>query len=209
MRRPLFALTALSLACALAVAADTLELRDGRVIEGKYKGGTAEMLHFEIDGVLHGVPVTDVVSVDFPGRPGGPTGPAAQQAPAAPAAARVAAGTRLRIRLSDTLDPRTNTPGDSFDGALEMELQANGTTIVASGSPVFGKITGFTSSGGFSLELSGLQIGVTAQPIVTGSQQSVGGPGGGPAAPAPAADRLAAGTLLEFRLLQPFDVRLR
>ncbi|HVQ25314.1 MAG TPA: hypothetical protein VMV01_09050 [Planctomycetota bacterium] len=209
MRRPLFALTALSLACALAVAADTLELRDGRVIEGKYKGGTAEMLHFEIDGVLHGVPVTDVVSVDFPGRPGGPTGPAAQQAPAAPAAARVAAGTRLRIRLSDTLDPRTNTPGDSFDGALEMELQANGTTIVASGSPVFGKITGFTSSGGFSLELSGLQIGETAQPIVTGSQQSVGGPGGGPAAPAPAADRLAAGTLLEFRLLQPFDVRLR
>ncbi|HEX5066398.1 MAG TPA: hypothetical protein VFY49_09800, partial [Myxococcota bacterium] len=78
-----------------------------------------------------------------------------------------------------------------------------------SGSPVFGKITGFTSAGGFSLELSGLQIGETAQPIVTGSQQSVGGAGSGPAAPAPAADRLASGTLLEFRLLQPFDVRLR
>ena len=210
MRRPLFALAALPLAFAVAAAADTLELRDGRVIEGKYKGGTAEMLHFEIDGVLHGVPVADVVSVDFPGRkPGDPTGPAAQQAPTAPAAARVAAGTRLRIRLSDTLDPRTNTPGDSFNGALEMELQANGTTIVASGSPVFGKITGFTSAGGFSLELSGLQIGETAQPIVTGSQQSVGGAGSGPAAPAPAAERLPAGTLLEFRLLQPFDVRLR
>jgi hypothetical protein len=210
MRRLLATLVPLSLALSVAAAADTLELRDGRVLQGNYKGGTAEMLHFEIDGVLHGVPLTDVVSVGFLGRrPGDPSSPAAQQAPAAPAVARVAAGTRLRVRLSDTLDPRVNTPGDSFRGALEMELQANGTTIVASGSPVFGKIADFTSAGGFSLELSGLQIGETAQPIVTGSQQSVGGAGGRPAAPAPAADRLTAGTLLEFRLLQPFDVRLR
>ena len=210
MRRSLAALAPLSLALSLAASGDTLELRDGRVLQGSYKGGTAEMLHFEIDGVLRGVPLTDVLSVGFLGRrPEDAAGPAARQAPVAPATARVAAGTRLRVRLTDTLDPRTNTPGDSFGAALEMELQANGTTIVASGSPVFGKITGLSAAGGFTLELSGLQIGETAQPIVTGSQQSLTGAGAGPASRAPESERLAAGTLLEFRLLQPFDVRLR
>ena len=200
----------LSLAFAVAASGDTLELRDGRVIEGHYKGGTAEMLHFEINGVLHGVPLTDVLSVDFLGRrPGDATGAAAQPAPAPPAAARVAAGTRLRVRLAESLDARTSAPGDSFTAALEMELQANGTTIVGSGSQVFGKVTEFSPGGGFTLELTSLQIGETAQPIVTGTQQSVPGGGGGPAAPAPDAGRLSAGTLLEFRLLQPFDVRLR
>lgn len=210
MRRLLAALAPLSLALAVTAAGDTLELRDGRVLQGSYKGGTAEMLHFEIDGVLHGVPLADVLSVGFLGRrPGDATGPAAKPAPAAPATARVAAGTRLRVRLTDTLDPRVNTPGDSFGATLEMELQANGTTIVASGSPVFGKIADFSGAGGFTLELSALQIGETAQPIVTGSQQSLSGAGSGPAARAPEAERLPAGTLLEFRLLQPFDVRLR
>ena len=204
MRRLLAALAPLSLALAVTAVGDTLELRDGRVLQGSYKGGTAEMLHFEIDGVLHGVPLADVLSVGFLGRrPGDATGPAA------PATARVAAGTRLRVRLTDTLDPRVNTPGDSFGATLEMELQANGTTIVASGSPVFGKIADFSGAGGFTLELSALQIGETAQPIVTGSQQSLSGAGSGPAARAPEAERLPAGTLLEFRLLQPFDVRLR
>ena len=64
-------------------------------------------------------------------------------------------------------------------------------------------------TGGFTLELTALQIGEASQPIVTGSQQSVAGSGGAPAAPAASAERIQAGTLLEFRLLQPFDVRLR
>ena len=204
MRRPLVALVSLSIALAAAATADTLSLRDGRVLEGRYKGGTAEMLHFEIDGVLHGVPLADVASVGFL-----PAGAAAAPAPAAPATARVAAGTRLRVRLADTLDPRVNAPGDRFAAALEMELQAGGATIVASGSQVFGKVADLSGAGGLTLELTALQIGETAQPIVTGSQQSVPGAGGGPAAPALDSARLPAGSLLEFRLLQPFDVRLR
>jgi len=198
---------ALALALPLAAAADTLTLRDGRVLQGVYRGGTAEMLHFEIDGTLRGVPLGDVVSVSFLGRQPGDPAPTAQQAPA-PSVARVAAGTRLRVRLGDTLDPHTNAVGDRFAGLLEMELQAAGTTIVASGSKVVGRITQ-VGSGGMTLELLSLQIGETPQPIVTGSQQTVAGAGGAPAAQAPASDRIAAGSLFEFRLLQPFDVRLR
>lgn len=212
MRRLLAALIPLAVAVPIASGGDTLELRDGRVLQGRYRGGTAEMLHFEIDGALRGVPVNDVLSLGFLGRqPGDPPAPAARQAPAAPSVARVAAGTRLRMRLSDTLDPHSNVPGDRFRGVLEMELQAAGATIVASGSPVEGKVAAVGSgpSGALSLELTALRIGDATQPIVTGSQQEVAAGGGAPAAQAPAAERIPAGALLEFRLLQPFDVRLR
>jgi hypothetical protein len=213
MRRPLACL--LTLLAASAAGTDTLELRDGRVLEGKYRGGTAEQLHFEIDGVLHGVPVGDVLGIGFLGRRAGDPAPsAAQPAPAAPKVARVAAGTRLRVRLADTLDTHVNTEGDVFRGVLEMELQAAGETIVAQSSPVSGRIAEIHDSpaSNLSLELTGLQVGEAMQTIVTGSQQIVaagGVPGSTPAAPSPDQSRIPAGTLLEFRLLQPFEVPLR
>ncbi|HVN38371.1 MAG TPA: hypothetical protein VMW19_09415 [Myxococcota bacterium] len=199
---------ALALALPLAAVADTLTLRDGRVLQGVYRGGTAEMLHFEIDGTLRGVPLGDVVSVSFLGRQPGDPAPTAQQAAPAPSVARVAAGTRLRVRLAEPLDPHKNVVGDGFAGMLEMELQAAGTTIVASGSKVVGRISQI-EAGAMTLELTSLQIGEASQPIVTGTQQMVAAAGNGPAAPAPASDRIPAGSLFEFRLLQPFDVRLR
>jgi hypothetical protein len=199
---------AFALALPLAAAADTLTLRDGRVLQGVYRGGTAEMLHFELDGTLRGVPVGDVVSLGFLGRKPGDPAPTAQQVAPAPSVARVAAGTRLRVRLADTLDPHTNAVGDRFSGLLEMELQAAGTTIVASGSKVVGRITQ-AEAGAMTLELLSLQIGEASQAIVTGTQQTVTAAGAAPAAPAPASDRIPAGSLFEFRLLQPFDVRLR
>jgi hypothetical protein len=209
MRRLLATLVPLALA--MAAHADTIELRDGRVLQGTYRGGTPEMVHFEIDGVLRGVPVSDLLSLNFLGRRAGdPAAPAAQQAPPAePSVARVAAGTRLRVRLSDALDSHSNVAGDRFRGVLEMELQAAGKTIVASGSPVEGKVTSVESTGALSLELTALQIGSGSQPIVTGSQQGVAVGDSAPAAPAPAAERISSGTLLEFRLLKPFDVPLR
>jgi len=209
MRLPLACLLCLA---AAAAAADTLELRDGRVLQGTYKGGSADQVHFEIDGVLRGVPVTDVLAVGFLGRKAGDPPPAAAApAPAAPKLARVAAGTRLRVRLSDTLDTHVNTPGDIFHGELEMELQAAGATIVAQSSAVSGRIAEIHDgpAGGISLELTSLQVGEASQPIVTGSQQLVAAGGAAPAAPAPSQDRIPSGTLLEFRLLQPFDVPLR
>ena len=210
-------LPTLFVACAAAVGAlaDTLELTDGRVLEGHFRGGNAELLHFEIDGVLRAVPVTDIVSVRFPGAQAAqPAGPAAQATPVAPpqpAVAQVPAGTRLRIRLVDTLDPRVDTAGDRFSGLLDMELQLAGTAVVPSQSRVYGRIAEIRSgpAGGLSLELTELQVAGVLQPLVTGTQQLVATGSDSPAAPAPATERIPAGTLLEFRLLQPFEVPLR
>jgi len=209
-------LSALFAGCAVAAAAyaDTLELTDGRVLEGRFRGGNAELLHFEIDGVLRAVPVTDIVSVRFPGAQAAQPAGAAQAAPAAPpqpAVARVPAGTRLRIRLLDTLDPRVDTAGDRFSGLLDMELQLDGTAVVPSQSRVYGRIVEIRSgpAGGLSLELTELQLAGVLQSLVTGTQQLAATGSDSPAAPAPATERIPAGTLLEFRLLQPFEVPLR
>src|SRR5260370_1850855 len=65
-----------------AAAADTLELKDGRVLKGKYLGGTQAVLRFEINGEVQTFNTTDAVALTFTGNAGRYT-PAAGPAPAA------------------------------------------------------------------------------------------------------------------------------
>src|SRR5207237_2365062 len=45
--------------------ADTLELKDGRVLQGRYLGGTQAVLRFEVDGNVQTFGVNDVVALTF------------------------------------------------------------------------------------------------------------------------------------------------
>src|SRR5262252_6579919 len=67
-----------------AAAADTLELKDGRILQGRYMGGTRAVLRFEVDGSVQTFSTNDVVALTF-------TNDGRDQAPA-PAAAPIAAG---------------------------------------------------------------------------------------------------------------------
>lgn len=59
--------TILGLVFAGAAAADTLELKDGRVLQGRYLGGTQAVLRFEVNGEVKTFPVSDAVAVTFTG----------------------------------------------------------------------------------------------------------------------------------------------
>ena len=50
-----------------AAAADTLELRDGRVLHGRYLGGTQAVLRFEIRGEVQTFNVSEAVALTFTG----------------------------------------------------------------------------------------------------------------------------------------------
>ena len=52
--------------------ADSLQLRDGRHLHGKYVGGTENMVAFIADGTVQTYPVTDVLTLTF-GDNGSPT----------------------------------------------------------------------------------------------------------------------------------------
>src|SRR2546421_1108766 len=81
------AVMGLGLFMVAAATADTLELKDGRVLKGKYLGGTQAVLRFEINGEVQTFNTTDAVALTF-------TGNSRSAAPAmapAPAVAPVAA----------------------------------------------------------------------------------------------------------------------
>jgi hypothetical protein len=46
-------------------SADTLELKDGRVLQGRYLGGTQAILRFEVNGDVQTFPTQDIVAVTF------------------------------------------------------------------------------------------------------------------------------------------------
>src|SRR3979411_2410602 len=84
-----FATAAIVLLFVTIAAADTLELRDGRVLEGRYLGGTQAVLRFQVEGNIQTFNVNDVVAVTFPrgsgnAAPPPPSDPAPAPAPAPP-----------------------------------------------------------------------------------------------------------------------------
>jgi hypothetical protein len=90
----------LGLFIAGAAAADTLELKDGRVLQGRYLGGTQAVLRFEIKGEVQTFNVSDAVAVTFTG-----TSTATQ----APASAPQSAATPLPPpAASDSAAPSTD-----------------------------------------------------------------------------------------------------
>jgi hypothetical protein len=79
---------ALGLFFASAAFADTLELKDGRILQGRYLGGTQAVLRFEINGEVQTFSVNDAVAVTFTGASGKSSAPAV--APSADAAPQTA-----------------------------------------------------------------------------------------------------------------------
>jgi hypothetical protein len=76
---------ALAIFFAGVAAGDTLELKDGRVLQGRYLGGTQVVLRFEIDGDVKTFNVNDAVAVTFTGGSGKTSAPAVVPPVSAPA----------------------------------------------------------------------------------------------------------------------------
>src|SRR5436309_3314671 len=115
--------------------ADTLELKDGRVLQGKYLGGTQAVLRFEVSGDVQTFPTNDIVALTFTRNSGSAPAPAAappaQTDPMpAPAPAQgpppnaansyaggdvnVPAGQSILVRMIDGVDSSKNHVGDVF-----------------------------------------------------------------------------------------------
>lgn len=84
------AVVALGLFFAGAAAADTLELKDGRVLQGRYLGGTQGVLRFEIKGEVQTFNVADAVAITFTGNSGKTSAPVPTPASTPPSSASVA-----------------------------------------------------------------------------------------------------------------------
>jgi hypothetical protein len=186
-----FAAIAVALLFVSVAAADTLELKSGKVVQGRYLGGTAAILRFEVNGEVQTFSTNDVVALTFTGRGGGATpmaapAPAPAAAPPAPAPApdtaasvgpggevTIPAGQSVLVRMIDGVDSSKNHVGDIFHGSLETDLNVNGTLVAHKGTDVYGRLAEAKKSGNFSgkselqLELTRLVIDGHDYPVVS------------------------------------------
>ncbi len=166
-----------------AAAADTLELKSGKVVQGKYLGGTQAVLRFEVNGEIQTFNTNDIVALTFTGRSGGAApmaaAPAAAPAPEpAPAAApggqvTIPAGQSMLIRMIDGVDSSKNHPGDIFHASIETDLTIGNTVVARKGTDVYGRLAEAQKSGNFTgkselqLELTRLVIDGKDYPVVS------------------------------------------
>jgi hypothetical protein len=106
---------ALGLFFAGAALADTLELKDGRILQGRYLGGTQAVLRFEINGEVQTFSVNDAVAITFTGGSGKTSAPEVAPPAAAPPADATppAAPPPLAVAPSDTSAPPAAHPPDT------------------------------------------------------------------------------------------------
>src|SRR5271169_1608421 len=112
-----------ALLLAVVASADTLTLRDGRVIHGQYIGGTADAIQMDVNGTVQTFDVRDVRSLTRDSNPppapapppvlissspadaaAPPPVPAPAPAPAAAPGVTMPEGTRILVRMIDGID---------------------------------------------------------------------------------------------------------
>jgi hypothetical protein len=90
--------------------------------------------------------------------PGSPAAPAPQTQAAAPPPPApppppkvytVPAGTRLTVRVSQTISSKTSNVGDPFQGTLAQSVRVDGVPVLRAGAPVSGTVVGVKGQGRF------------------------------------------------------------
>lgn len=183
-------------------AADTLEMKDGRVLQGRYLGGTQVVLRFEINGEVQTFNTNDIVALTFT-RGSGSVAPPAVPTPAqspAPAVAlapptsgadapssdkvTIPAGQSLLVRMIDSVDSSKNHVGEIFHASLETDLTVGDTVVARKGTDVYGRLAEAKEAGHLAghselqLELVKFVIDGKEYPVVS-SDYSLRGKGRG------------------------------
>jgi hypothetical protein len=92
----------------------------------------------------------------------------------------VPAGTRILIRMIDSIDSSKQKTGNRFTASLETNLQADDEVVAPRGSTVYGRLAQASSAGKMSgssqltLELTDIVINGTAYPLLTSTYEIKG-----------------------------------
>jgi hypothetical protein len=116
-----------------------------------------------------------------------PTGKSAAASTAAQSKKRITvpAGTRILIRMVDSIDSSKQKTGFRFSATLETNLQVEDTVVAPRGTTLYGRLTDASSAGRMSgsseltLELTDIVINGTAYPLLTSTYEVKGKGEGG------------------------------
>src|SRR5208283_2237580 len=173
--------------------ADSLELKNGSLIEGKFLSGTESEISFQVGSSVQSYNLADIVSLrfdsetissDMPVRPtkspSNDPGTAEDAAKKTPAYVTIPAGTLVCVRTIDGIDSTQNRVGDRFQASLEEPLTVDGNVVVARDAYVYGRLVESKESGTFTgrsqlrLELTRIEVNEQTAPVVTGEYELTG-----------------------------------
>lgn len=173
-----------------ALFADSLTLKDGRVVTGTYLGGTARQIKMEVGDGIQTFEVDRVATLQFQGSPAAPTQPAfsqptrldSQPASSSDAASGVElpAGTSITVRMIDSVDSETNRVGQTFRASVDEPVVVGSQAVIARGADVVvklvdakqsGKIAGRTELGLdlMSVRINGKTVDISTQEVTQAS----------------------------------------
>ncbi|HJT52558.1 MAG TPA: hypothetical protein VJ848_01805 [Candidatus Angelobacter sp.] len=192
----------------VAARPDTLELKNGSVIKGTYAGGSETQISFRVGSSVQQYAIVDIASLKFDSRDSGTAkdgaGFAQRQPQAAPVSSKsddtnlaassrektvttsaqsvtVPSGSRLFVRMIDSVDSDKNQVGDRFMASLEEPLYAGDTLLAAKGTSVYGRLEQVNESGQLvgkaqmRLTLTSIVINGRMVPLSTGDYNISGG----------------------------------
>ena len=182
MRLKLICASVIALCVAAGIArADTLELKNGSLIKGRFVGGTDTEIKFQVGSSVQRYNIADIVSLKFdPERPASSAVGTRDYTSEAPASVTIPAGTQISVRTIDGIDSSKNHVGDRFQASLEEALEVDGRVVVPKGADVYGRLEEAKTSGTFTgkselrLALTGIVVHGRTVPLVTGEYELTG-----------------------------------
>lgn len=179
-----------------AALADTLTLKDGRVVNGTYLGGSARQIRMEVGDSIQTFEVDQVASIQFGA---GKTAEAPAAAPprervnifrpdasspsrAAPQSTlEIPEGTTLTIRMIDPVDSEVNKLQETFRASIDEPVVLGGETVIPRGADVIVKLVDDKQSGKISgrteltldlvsVQVRGKMVDVNTQDVTRASE---------------------------------------
>ena len=177
-----------------AAWADSLQLKNGSLIKGKFVGGTESEVTFKVDSSVQNYNVADIVAIRFDsGAPSLDARPDARPDASSFSDVKgtgstantsgeltIPVGTQISVRTIDAIDSAKNRVGDRFQASLQEPITVNGQVVVEKGADVYGRLAESKTSGTFTgrselqLELTGMVVNGKTVPLVTGEYELTG-----------------------------------
>jgi hypothetical protein len=182
--------TSLILITALVGFSDVLELKDGSVLDGSYRGGTAATLRFETTDGVQVIPTAEILALTFTGKTAtAASSPPLVAAPIAPARTTtvsdvsevtVPAGTVFNIRTSQVLTSDRAKARDKFTGRLEANLVVGDVVVAPRNTQIYGTVVSASQArrirgqSTLAITLTEIQINGVMHKIVTDTMGQTG-----------------------------------